>query len=307
METIRLLSLQTLLMLLLAGVGFILFKTGKISQEGSKSLGNILICAVLPCVIVKGFLVERTQARITGLLISLVGAAVLLAVAVVISRLIFRRDPIAAFGAAFSNPGFFGIPLITAALGSENVFYIAAFIGLLNLLQWTYGVALMTGKRGSLRLSALVRAPFLIAIVIGLILFFTALPLPGLLTDALGSVAGLNTPLAMFTVGVYLAQADWKRMFTNIKLYAISSVRLVVIPLICLLLLWAVPAEWLSVKLALLIAVACPVGSNIAVYAALHGKDSAYAAQSVVISTLLSVATLPALVGLANVLWSIGG
>lgn len=96
-------------------------------------------------------------------------------------------------------------------------------------------------------------------------------------------------------------------MFTNIKLYAISAIRLVVIPLICLLLLWPVPAEWLSVKLALLIAAACPVGSNIAVYAALHGKDSAYAAQSVVISTLLSVVTLPVLVGLANVLWSIGG
>ena len=76
METIRLLSLQTLLMFLFAGVGFILFKTGKISQEGSKSLGNILICAVLPCVIVKGFLVERTPERTTGLLISLGAAAV---------------------------------------------------------------------------------------------------------------------------------------------------------------------------------------------------------------------------------------
>ena len=305
METIRLLSLQTLLMLLLAGVGFILFKTGKISQEGSKSLGNILICAVLPCVIVKGFLVERTPERTTGLLISLGAAAVLLGVSVLISRLFFRRDAIAAFGAAFSNPGFFGIPLITAALGSENVFYIAAFIGLLNLLQWTYGVSLMTGKRGALRFSALIRAPFLIAIVIGLILFFTAPPLPSLFTDALGSIAGLNTPLAMFTVGVYLAQANFKQMFTRGRLYAISAVRLLIIPAVCLLLLWPVPAAWQPVKTALLIAAACPVGSNIAVYAHLHGKDSAYAAQSVVVSTLFSVITLPLLVGLAGLLWNL--
>lgn len=305
METIRLLSLQTLLMLLLAGVGFILFKTGKISQEGSKSLGNILICAVLPCVIVKGFLVERTPERTTGLLISLGAAAVLLGVSVLISRLFFRRDAIAAFGAAFSNPGFFGIPLITAALGSENVFYIAAFIGLLNLLQWTYGVSLMTGKRGALRFSALIRAPFLIAIVIGLILFFTAPPLPSLLTDALSSITGLNTPLAMFTVGVYLAQANFKQMFTRGRLYAISAVRLLIIPAVCLLLLWPVPAAWQPVKTALLIAAACPVGSNIAVYAHLHGKDSAYAAQSVVVSTLFSVITLPLLVGLAGLLWNL--
>ena len=305
METIRLLSLQTLLMLLLAGVGFILFKTGKISQEGSKSLGNILICAVLPCVIVKGFLVERTPERTTSLLISLGAAAVLLGVSVLISRLFFRRDAIAAFGAAFSNPGFFGIPLITAALGSENVFYIAAFIGLLNLLQWTYGVSLMTGKRGALRFSALIRAPFLIAIVIGLILFFTAPPLPSLLTDALGSIAGLNTPLAMFTVGVYLAQANFKQMFTQGRLYAVSAVRLLIIPAVCLLLLWPIPTAWQPVKTALLIAAACPVGSNIAVYAHLHGKDSAYAAQSVVVSTLFSVITLPLLVGLAGLLWNL--
>lgn len=305
METIRLLSLQTLLMLLLAGVGFILFKTGKISQEGSKSLGNILICAVLPCVIVKGFLVERTPERTTGLLISLGAAAVLLGVSVLISRLFFRRDTIAAFGAAFSNPGFFGIPLITAALGSENVFYIAAFIGLLNLLQWTYGVSLMTGKRGALRFSALIRAPFLIAIVIGLILFFTAPPLPSLFTDALGSIAGLNTPLAMFTVGVYLAQANFKQMFTRGRLYAVSAVRLLIIPAVCLLLLWPIPTAWQPVKTALLIAAACPVGSNIAVYAHLHGKDSAYAAQSVVVSTLFSVITLPLLVGLAGLLWNL--
>lgn len=305
METIRLLSLQTLLMLLLAGVGFILFKTGKISQEGSKSLGNILICAVLPCVIVKGFLVERTPERTTGLLISLGAAAVLLGVSVLISRLFFRRDAIAAFGAAFSNPGFFGIPLITAALGSENVFYIAAFIGLLNLLQWTYGVSLMTGKCGALRFSALIRAPFLIAIVIGLILFFTAPPLPSLLTDALGSIAGLNTPLAMFTVGVYLAQANFKQMFTRGRLYAVSAVRLLIIPAVCLLLLWPIPTAWQPVKTALLIAAACPVGSNIAVYAHLHGKDSAYAAQSVVVSTLFSVITLPLLVGLAGLLWNL--
>ncbi len=305
MDTVLILVYQTLLMLLLAGVGFLLFKGGKISSEGSKSLGNILLCAVLPCVIIRGFLVERTTERMAGLLISLLGAAVILAVCIVISRVVFHHDPVAAFGAAFSNPGFFGIPLITAAIGSDNVFYIAAFIGFLNLLQWTYGVSLMTGKRGAIRLSALLKAPFFIAIIIGLLLFFTELPLPSLLTDGLSAVAGLNTPLAMFTVGVYLAQADIRKMLCNFRLYAVSAVRLIMIPVLCLFLLWPVPSEWMTVKLALFIAAACPVGSNIAVYAHLHGKDSAYAAETVVISTVLSVVTLPSLVGIAQWLWTL--
>ena len=56
-------------------------------------------------------------------------------------------------------------------------------------------------------------------------------------------------------------------------------------------------------KTALLLAVACPVGSNVAVYAQLHGKDHAYAVETVVISTLLSVLTIPAVVWLAALIW----
>ncbi|EHF01620.1 hypothetical protein HMPREF1008_01244 [Olsenella sp. oral taxon 809 str. F0356] len=55
--------------------------------------------------------------------------------------------------------------------------------------------------------------------------------------------------------------------------------------------------------LAVLIACACPVGSNVAVYAQLHGKDYRYAAQTVVVSALLSIVTIPALVWLAETIW----
>ena len=98
---------QTLIMFLLAGVGYFLFRTKRISLEGSKSLANILIYIVLPCVIVNGFLVERTTERMIGLLVSAAAAAILLVVAMVVSRLFFPKDAIASFSAAFSNAGFF--------------------------------------------------------------------------------------------------------------------------------------------------------------------------------------------------------
>ena len=58
-----------------------------------------------------------------------------------------------------------------------------------------------------------------------------------------------------------------------------------------------------DMKIALLLAVACPVGSNVAVYAQLHGKDYAYAVETVVISTLFSILTIPAIAWLAQALW----
>ena len=299
------LAKQILEMFLLAGIGYLLFKAGKISGEGSRTLGNILIYVSLPAVIINGFLVERTPEHVSGILLSMAGALALILVSVLISHFIFRSNPIGAFAAAFSNPGFFGIPLVIASLGREYVFYAACFIAFLNIGQWTYGVSRLTGQplRQGFALKKLIRAPFVIAITVGLVLFATQLPLPGILKDGLSAAAGLNTPLAMFTVGIYLAQTDLKKMLKDRSLYAVSAVRLLLIPLAALGILSLFPANLNGMKTVLLIAAACPVGSNVAVYAQLHGKDYPYAVETVVISTAFSLATIPLTVWVSSMIW----
>ncbi len=305
MDTVLILAGQILQMFLLAGMGWLLFRGGKITLEASRSLGNILIYAALPATIIKGFLVERTAEHMLGILWSGLGAAALLLMSILVSRLIFGGDAVAAFAGAFSNPGFFGIPLIVASLGQGAVFYVACFVALLNIGQWTYGVSVLTGRpvRQRFRPGKLIRAPFIIAILTGLALFFTQLPLPKLVTGCIDKVAALNTPLAMFVVGVYMAQADLRRMLRRRALYAVAAVRLLLVPMIAMLLLALLPERLHDMKLVLLIASACPVGVNVAVYAQLHNRDYPYAVETVVISTLLSVFTIPALVGLSSLIW----
>ena len=311
---------QTITMILLSAVGYIMYKTGKISQSGSKSLGNILIFLSLPCVIMKGFLVERTAERINGLLISALMAAIILMISIVISRLILGRHAIDNFAGAFSNPGFFGAPLIIASIGSESVFYIAAFIAFLNLLQWTYGVSLMKNSdENGLLISdkhrsdnssqictlpaKLLKAPSMIALLIGIFFFLTSLPVPDIIKTCITEIAGLNTPLAMFIIGIYMAQTDILKAFTKRRLYLVSLVRLIIIPLISIVLLLWLPSSMNSLRIAMLIAAACPVGNNVAVYAQLNNKDYGYAVETVVISTLLSIVTLPAIMYLAELLF----
>ena len=305
MEMAMILARQILQMFLLAAIGYALFKTGKISREGSKALGNILIYLALPAVIINGFLVERTPEHITGILCSAAAAAVLLLLSILISRFVFRRDAIAAFAGAFSNPGFFGVPLIIASVGQGAVFYVACFIAFLNIGQWTYGVSILNGQpiRQGFQPKKLIRAPFIIAILIGLCLFFTQLPLPAVIRGTLSSVAALNTPLAMFTVGIYLAQTDLGSMLRRKSLYLVSAIRLLAVPVVSLLLLALLPSSFQDMKLALLLAIACPVGSNVAVYAQLHGKDYPYAVETVVVSTLFSLLTIPLVAWLSTILW----
>ncbi len=295
---------QIALMFLLAGIGFLLYKGGKIGSEGGRTLGNILIYASLPAVIINGFRVERTAEHVTGMIWSAAGALALLLISILISHFVFRKDPIGAFAGAFSNPGFFGVPLILASVGEGAVFYVASFIAFLNIGQWTYGVSLLNGQplTEGLKLKKLVQAPFVLAILAGLILFAAQIRLPDMVSGILTTLAGLNTPLAMFTVGIYLAQTDFLKMFRKKELYLISAVRLVIIPLVALLLLSLFPGSMREMKTVLLIAISCPVGSNVAIYAQLHGKDYSYAVETVILSTALSIVTIPLMVHLSGLL-----
>lgn len=303
MNLVSTVTYQVVIMFLLAGIGALMFRSGKISLEGSKSIGSILVNLSLPAVIINGFLVERTPERITGLLLSALLAAVTLALAILATWVCFRKDPMAQFAAAFSNPGFFGIPIILSCLDNGAIFYIAAYVAFLNLLQWSYGVSLLTGATENITPKRLLTAPFVIAIEIGAFFFLTGFPVPGILAKAVTHLANLNTPLAMFATGVYLAQTDPKKIVRKAVLYKISVVKLLVVPLLAMAMLALLPKAYFDLKLTLLIAAACPTGTNIAVYAQLHDRDFGYAVETVAVTTILSLLTLPLVTQLAIVLW----
>ena len=95
MELAVILLKQIIMMFILVLVGYCLFKGGKISKEGSKSIGNMLINVVLPCVIINSFMNERTPEKTVGLLISAAAAAVILLISILVSRFVFKKDAVA--------------------------------------------------------------------------------------------------------------------------------------------------------------------------------------------------------------------
>lgn len=296
---IRRLAVMFLFML----IGAVLFRKNKVTEKGSESLANLLITLILPCVIIRSFLIEHTRQQTVFLLYSMLFSLLVLMLSMLAARAVFHKNSVANFAAAFSNPGFFGIPLISAILGDQAVLYAAPFIAFLNISQFTYGVTILTNEKSAINVKKLLLSPFMISFAIGLLLFFLPVTIPKVLEDVIASSANLNTPIAMIISGVYLAKVDIKAMLRNQTLYGISFVRLVVIPLISLGLLSFLPADFLPLKMCLLICIACPVGTNIAVYAQLHNKDYGFAAEAVVISTLLSAITIPIIVILSQAIW----
>ena len=302
MDTVLLILKQIAVMFLIMAMGFILYRKKLITKEGSKTLANLLIYIILPCVIINGFITERTAEKIAELGISAALALAFLIVSCLVSRIFFKKSPIDNFASCFSNPGFFGIPLIAAAYGSGSVFFITAFIAFLNIGQWTYGAAILKEEKIKINLKTIMTSPFIIGLIIGLILFFTQLPLPTIVTSTISAATGANTFIAMLVLGVYLAQADLKKMLLTPRLYLVSLTRLVIIPLICCLAAFLIPVEYKALCICVLIACACPVGSNVAVYAQLYGKDYTYAVQTVTLSTVFSIVTIPAIHMLADMI-----
>lgn len=281
--------------------GFILYKKRIVTDEGAKDIGKLLIYIILPAAIVNSYNIEYSREKAAGLLISFLAAAAAFALSVILSRLFFGgKMPIEGFGAAFSNAGFMGIPLISSVIGAEAVYYAAAFVAILNILQWTYGVYLITGNKTAVSVKKKLLNPVIISFVIGVIILFLPVKLPVFISEILGTLSQMNAPIAMLTVGFYLAQISFKELFTDKYGYGVSAVRLLVIPLLTAILLAFLPLGDNTLRLTVLILAAAPVGSNVAVYAQIHGGDYKRAVREIVLSTLLSVITMPLVIGISE-------
>lgn len=288
-------------MFLLMIMGLILAKTGLLTEQGSKDIANILLYTVIPCVIIRSYITDFTVEKLKGLLLSAILAMIAFAVSIAVSYLLYRmRRPVDNFGTAFCNAGFIGIPLITAVFGSEAAFYVASFASILNLLQWTYGIVIITGRKDLINLKKVFVNPVMISLVIGLCLFFTGIRLPQIIDSTMAGVAALNTPVAMIVLGYYLSCSRIRDLFLNPSLYAASAVRLLLIPAVTLLALYLIPAGHGQIGMITLIAAATPVGTNTAIFAQKFGQDYERSVCMVCLSTVLSIVTLPAVIYVAQ-------
>ncbi|MDO4191708.1 MAG: AEC family transporter [Erysipelotrichaceae bacterium] len=304
MEIGLLLLKQICVMFLLMLTGYVFYKRGMITDQGSKELGKILLYLVIPVVVINNFCIERTAEKAAELLQSTLLAGAAMLAAIVISHIVFgKRDGISCFSSAFSNAGFIGIPLVTAVMGSQYVFYISVMIVFVNALQWTYGVYVITSDKNVISPKKIMTNPIVLSVIAALIIFFSGIGnhMPGVVTSVFSSIAGLNTPIAMMVSGVFLAQSDLLAMFKKKKTYIVCLLRLVLIPLATLAVFRLLPFGSSEMKLALMIAAAAPVGSNVAVFAQAYDKNYTDAVEQVCLSTILCLLVLPLVITLASV------
>lgn len=291
---------QTCIMFILIGIGYLLTKVKMLSLEGSKELSTLLMYVALPAVVVDSFLsAGRTGARDLGM--SFLLAAIGLVVSMAVSFLIYgTRKGIDNFGASFGNAGFMGIPLVVATFGDGSVIYVAGAVALLSVLQWTYGVMIITKSTESIKINKLLKNPVIVSVFVGLVLMYLPFQLPEVIMQPLSFAKGMNTPLAMIIVGISLAQTSILDCLKKWEMYQISIVRLIIIPLVTMAVFRYINFVSRDMLLAMMVVLSTPIGSSIAIVAQVYNADAKRAVQQVCFTTLLSIITIPIVMGIVE-------
>ena len=297
---------QVLVLFILIGVGALLTKLGMITEQGARTMTDVVLYAVTPCVIINAFQRDYRPEMLRGLLTALAAAFVSLLCSVILAELLYRKKDISRgavlkFAVVFSNCGFMALPLQKAILGDDGVFYGAAFIAVFNLLMWTYGLITMSRQTQLKQALKAVVNPGVIGTVIGMILFVFSIKLPTVPASCISYLAALNTPVPMLVIGYHLMHSDLKRVLTDKDAYIAMTLRLIIIPLAVMGALLALGIDS-TVTVSVVIAVSAPVAAFTTMMAAKYGRDTQLSAGIVSASALFSLITMPLTVGLTQYL-----
>ncbi len=296
-------------------VGFISRKTRILPESAGSVMAKLetwIFCPALSFATMARFCTPSTIGKhAVNVLFGTVCVSIGIGLSILISRLIIRKPTpergVYAYALAYANGGYLGDPLVLALFGEEMLSYYKLFYLPFSLTIYTWGLAqLIPSKNGSRFSLKQVMNPPTVGMLLGIFVGLTGLGayLPSPVTSALDSLKACMGPIAMLLAGFTVAGFGMKRMLGDGKVYLATALRLVFLPALQLMLLFALRALLHSafgltisnVPLYLaFFATAAPLGLNTVVFPAAYGRDAGTGASMALISHSLCVLTIPLL------------
>jgi predicted permease len=186
----------------------------------------------------------------------------------------------------FGNTGNLGLPLALFAFGQAGLGYAVVVFAVAGIWGFTFGVWLVSQGGSPLRV---LKEPLVAGTLLGALFLWQGWQTPPWLTNSLELIGQMAIPLMLITLGVAVARLSPGRLGQAIWLSALRVV-------ICLCIGVAVGQIFAleSVAMAVLILqLSTPVAVTTYMLAAKYGADGEAVAGMVIVSTLLSIVTLP--------------
>ena len=163
----------------------------------------------------------------------------------------------------------------------------------MRVVMWSAGTSYFisggTDKKKVLR--NILTHPCLVAVYLGMFLMFTQIHVPEVLASSVRSIGNCNSAVTMFIIGTILADVD-VRTIINKTTAGFGIFRLVLLPGAALALSRLLGLDSVAAGVAVIMT-GMPAGATAAIFAARYGSDAEFATKCVVLSTLLSMITIP--------------
>lgn len=298
-----LLMQQIVQLFLMIFMGYLIVKTGLVRDDDSKVLSKIILYLIVPCVIINAFQVDYTTDTVKGLLIAFAASVmtqVILLVVISVAGRLLHLNEVEVASVYYSNSGNLIVPIVTFILGQEWVLYGCVFMSVQLVFLWTHCKKIIS-REASYDWKKIILNINMISIFIGVILFFTGIRLPEIIGNTLASVGTMIGPASMIVTGMLFAGMNLKQIFANKRVYFITFLRLIAVPLIALVLikfsnLASFSADGNKIMLIVFLAIITPSASTVTQMCQVYGNDSRYASAINVMTTLLSIITMPVMV-----------
>ena len=294
---------QIIQLFIMIFMGFIIVKAKLLKAEDSKILSVIVLYLIIPCVIINAFQVDYTPQTVKGLLIALAGSVmtqVILLIVVSILGRVFHLNEVEVASIYYSNSGNLIVPIVTFILGKEWVLYGCVFMSVQLVFIWTHCKKIIS-RESTYDWRKIVLNINMISIAIGIVLFLTRIHLPAIINNTLSAVGSMIGPASMIVTGMLFAGMDFRQIFANKRIYFVTFLRLIAVPLMALVLLKLshladLSADGPTLILIVFLAIITPSASTVTQMCQVYGNDSRYASAINVVTTLASIVTMPLMV-----------
>lgn len=292
------------------GIGLIANKTGLLPTKSAPYLTNLLLMITTPCLIISTLGNAELSAKTFRLTIEvMVGSSLCFAAACgasfVMMKLLKYQPPedrgVLMVIMTSINCGFMGFPVAKAVFG-DMVFFLFViqniifniYIYSVAYIQLNYGTGERHDKKRLLR--AFLNIP-IFATVLGCVILFAQIRLPGPVLDLAATVGDATIPLSMIIVGVQLGDSRPGKIFRNKKLVIASLANVILIPFLAFLVASVMPFDNLT-KLTMVFSESFPCAVTTSAIALQTRKNDQLAAEGITLTTIFSLVTLPVIASL---------
>lgn len=285
---------------LLIGAGFLVMKLCKLPPNATNVLSKLVTTLFMPALILTNFMDNFTVSRLSSAWQYALAGVIVVSLSIVLAKLIARisgkddyHRKIHTYCLAFSNFGFMGTAVVSTLMPDLFMSYLILCtpMWIVNYSWAVPALLIPSEKKRGFSFKNLLN-PLFIAMLIGIFIGLTRLPIPQFVDVSIEALSKCMSPSTMLLTGMCVAKIDIKRVLKIKSIYALSVIRLILIPSIFLFILSIIKIDY-GVALCVLAVLSMPLGLNSVVIPEAHGQDTSEASGMAIVSHLASALTIP--------------